>query len=229
MALTAFLIGSGCAKMPRYAVGGAPSVAMLPQACEGLAMRDDSRPSANLRQDRKIVWTARITLEVWNISNAVAEVANSAQRLGGFVEGKSDGGEGSASLTLRVPAKDFAASLTNLESLGSVLYRNVQSEDVTEQHIDVEALLANKLILRNRLKQLLEKATEVKDILAIETELNRVQSDIDSMDGQLKSLNGQIEFSTITLYLQQKPILGPLGYIFKGLWWGIEKLFVIRD
>ena len=33
----------------------------------------------------------------------------------------------------------------------------------------------------------------------------------------------------IDLTLRRRPILGPLGYAFKGLWWGIEKLFVIRD
>ena len=101
--------------------------------------------------------------------------------------------------------------------------------DVTEQYIDVEARLKNKIVLRDRLKQLLEKATTVKDILAIETELHRVQGDIDSMEGRIKSLKGQVDYTTVTISLKRKAILGPLGYLFKGLWWGVEKLFVIRD
>ena len=36
-------------------------------------------------------------------------------------------------------------------------------------------------------------------------------------------------FAAITLDFTRKPILGPLGYVFKGLWWGIEKLFVLRN
>lgn len=84
-------------------------------------------------------------------------------------------------------------------------------------------------MLRDRLTQLLEKAADVKDVLAIETELNRVQADIDSMEGRIKSLKGQVEYATVTLSLERKPILGPLGYLFKGLWWGVEKLFVIRE
>jgi Domain of unknown function (DUF4349) len=113
--------------------------------------------------------------------------------------------------------------------LGTVTYRRVESEDVTEQYIDVEARLKNKIVLRDRLKQLLDKATAVKDVLAIETELNRVQSDIDSMEGRMRSMKKQVTYATVTLSLERKPILGPLGYVFKGLWWGVEKLFVIRE
>ncbi len=67
------------------------------------------------------------------------------------------------------------------------------------------------------------------DILAIETELNRVQADIDSMQGRMKSLKGKVDLATIELTLNRAKILGPLGYLFKGLCWGVEKLFVIRD
>ena len=87
----------------------------------------------------------------------------------------------------------------------------------------------NKIVLRDRLKQLLDKASAVKDVLAIETELNRVQADIDSMEGRIRALKGQVDYATVSLSLEREPILGPLGYVCKGLWWGIEKLFVIRE
>jgi len=151
-----------------------------------------------------------------------------AEKAGGFVDRHSGRGDEWTRLTLRIPARIFKAALSDLESLGTLTYRNIEGVDVTEQYVDLEARLKNKAALRDRLKQLLEKATEVKDILAIETELNRVQADIDSMEGCIKSLKGQVEYATVTLSLNRKPIPGPLGYLFKGLWWGVEKLFVIR-
>jgi hypothetical protein len=51
----------------------------------------------------------------------------------------------------------------------------------------------------------------------------------DSMEGRIKALKGQVDYATVTLSLNRKPILGPLGYLFKGIWWGVEKLFVIRE
>ncbi len=216
---------TGCMKKQptRYAGLG------LPPACAVMQESSDGESQVAMNANRMLVWEARLDIEVWNISNAVSAATALVEQQGGYVEGKSDGGETSASLTLRIPAKTFRSAVTNLETLGGLTYRSVSSDDVTEQYIDIEARLANKLVLRDRLKQLLEKATEVKDLLAIETELNRVQADIDSMEGRIKALKGQVEFAKVTLYLERKPILGPLGYLFKGLWWGIEKLFVLRD
>jgi len=206
---------------------GSSKMSESPVAC---ALVDPgSSNMAEVRSDRMLIWKASLNIQVWSVSNAVNESITFVERKGGFVEKKSDGGEASASLTVRVPAKSFRETLSGIESVGTVTYRNIEGEDVTEDFIDVEARLKNKLVLRDRLKQLLEKATEVKDILSIETELNRVQADIDSMQGRIKSLKGQIEYATVTLHFERKAILGPLGYFFKGLWWGVEKLFVIRE
>lgn len=211
---------TGCATSARYA--GTLSVNCLD-------MEPESSNATEVRPDRMLIWKASMSIQVWSVSNAVNEAVALAERQGGFVEEKTDRGEESASLTVRVPAQSFKTALSSLETLGTVTYRNIEGEDVTEQFIDVEARLKNKIVLRDRLKQLLEKANEVKDILAIETELNRVQADIDSMEGRIKSLRGKVEYSTLSLNLERKPILGPLGYLFKGLWWGVEKLFVIRE
>jgi hypothetical protein len=49
------------------------------------------------------------------------------------------------------------------------------------------------------------------------------------MEGRIKSLKGKVDFATINLTLESKPVPGPLGIIFKGIGWGIKKLFVLRD
>lgn len=182
----------------------------------------------DVRADRMLVWKARLSVDVWDVPKAVADATAVAEKLGGYVEQKSDSGEEDASLTLRIPVKAFKESLAGFEALGTVTYRHVEAEDVTEQYVDVEARLKNKAALRDRLKQLLDKATDVKDVLAIETELNRVQADLDSMAARIKALKGQADLATVRLSLRRRPILGPLGYFFKGLWWGIERLFVLR-
>jgi len=217
-ALAAVLALAGCMQYEATAAGA--------RAREKSATRLDDR--ADVRADRMLIWKARLSVDVWNVPKAVADATAVAEKLGGYVEQKSDSGEEEASLTLRVPVKAFKESLAGFEALGTVTYRNVEAEDVTEQYVDVEARLKNKAALRDRLKQLLDKATDVKDVLAIETELNRVQGDLDSMAARIKSLKGQVDLATVRLSLSRRPILGPLGYFFKGLWWGIERLFVLR-
>ncbi len=222
----------------RWVIGmmGLAAIATL-YGCATHAQRAGSAPptsertsgaSAMVRADRKLVWKAHLSLEVRDIPESVKEAVVRVEQRGGFVEQTSTAGEGSARLVLRVPTSALQIVLSELEALGTVAYRNITDEDVTERFVDLEARLKNKIVLRDRLRQLLEKATEIKDILAIETELIRVQANVDSMEGQIRSLQGRAEYAVVHFNLTRRIILGPFGLLFKGLWWGIEKLFVIR-
>ena len=219
-----FILGSGCSTGGTRG-GMSLSMSSVMPSSPAVQRERGNDPLAA----RMVAWRASLSMEVWNVSNAVARATALVEGKNGFVEQKSDQGESSARLTLRIPSAAFRAAVTTLEELGKVTYRDVRGEDVTEEYVDIDARLKNKLVLRDRLKQLLDKAVDVKDVLAIETELNRVQGDIDSMEGRIKLLKNQVDLATVTLNLERKAVLGPLGYLFKGVWWGVEKLFVLRE
>ena len=222
-------LAAGCASV-KHKSGDYTSYAQLDAMSAAPAPASMSTRSREAdTQDRMLVWKAHLALEVGNISNSVAQAIAIAEKNGGYVEYKSDDCDGFASLKLRIPAAAFTVAVGSVESLGSITSRHLENEDVTEQYVDIDARLKNRIVLRDRLRELLDKATEVKDILAIETELNRVQGDIDSMEARLKSLKGQVDFATLDLSFRRKPILGPLGYVVHGVWWTVSKLFVIRD
>lgn len=213
---------SGCAaQAPRNGVPGSP------MATESMDRSSTSTPG--FKPDRMLVWKGQLTLTVGNPGESMSKIVEITERFNGYVEQKSASDESSASARLRIPVTSFKNAIGAVELLGDVEYKNVTGEDVTEQYIDVEARLKNKIELRARLRQLLEKASDVKDILTIETELSRLQSEIDAMEGKIRLLRGQVEYATIDVTLHKKKILGPLGLIFEGIWWGIGKLFVISD
>jgi hypothetical protein len=184
-------------------------------------------PAQESKPDRMLVWSGSLSIQAWNVSNAVASAVKTIEDCGGYAERQSDSGEDAARLRLRIPVKVFKTTAGLLENLGTVTYRNIEAEDVTEKYIDVDARLKSKIALRDRLKQLLEKAADVRDVLAIETELNRVQADIDSMDGRLKAMKGQIDYATLELTIERKHVLGPVGYAVGSVFWLIGKLFVL--
>jgi Domain of unknown function (DUF4349) len=220
--LCAGALTAGCAP---HGNGGSP--ALLDSAS---VVRSADRESATeVRPDRLLVWKASLTLDVASVEDAMSKAISIAEQFKGYVEQKSYSSETSASVRLRVPADAFKNAVGALEQVGTITYRTVAGEDVTERYVDTEARVKNKIELRDRLRQLLHKATEVKDILAIETELNRVQSDIDAMEGKLRLLKSQVAYATVDVSFHREKVLGPLGYMLKGLWWGIEKLFVLRD
>jgi DNA-binding FrmR family transcriptional regulator len=178
--------------------------------------------------ERLHVLTASQTVEVKEIASAMKQVDSVMQKSGGYVQSQSVREEEQAYLVLRFPAPQLRPMLDAMAALGSEESRSIASQDVTEQYIDTEARLKNAIALRDRLKALLGQAKGVKDILEIEKELTRVQGDIDSMEGRLKKLKGQVDLAQIDLTLKRKKILGPLGYIVYGIGWVIQKLFVIN-
>nr|WP_298137508.1 DUF4349 domain-containing protein [uncultured Pseudomonas sp.] len=192
-------------------------------------------PLQDKASGRLLVWTASFTLEVADLAKAKVQLSERMLALGGYVEETSDYGEYSQNLVFRVPKDAFETALGNIEQSGKVLSRQVKGEDVTEQYVDVETRLNNNRVLRDRLRQLLGKASSVQDILQIESELNRIQSEIDSMEARMRILKDQIQMSKVTVELRQqaaeKPrtIYGPLGYLYKGAEWFVTKLFIIRE
>jgi ABC-type Fe3+-hydroxamate transport system substrate-binding protein len=46
-------------------------------------------------------------------------------------------------ITIRVPQKNFYLAIERIDRLGEVKNKNIKSEDVTEQYIDLKARLEN--------------------------------------------------------------------------------------
>jgi multidrug resistance efflux pump len=135
---------------------------------------------------------------------------------------------------LRVPAHRLDAALDALAALGKEISREVRAVDVTESSADLEAHLANQKALRERLRDALERAQKVDELLMVERELARVQAEIDRVEGHRARMRTSVAQSTISLALRAEPepapkpkrrILGPLG----AAWWVVQKLWVVRE
>ena len=138
----------------------------------------------------------------------------------GSVNGSSSGPL-RAYVTVRVPSDKYPAFIADAAKLGTVLTESETSDDVTQQHVDMKARLGNLTAEQGRLRQLFAKATSVKDMLAIEQELTRVQGDIESMQAQINYLERQASMATVTLELSEpKAIVTP-----SGIDWGVQTAF----
>jgi len=226
VALAGLMAQAGCASTRSYEGTGVMGDSVM--AMEPIPAPIPPEGSVSLRTDRKLIWTARLTVLVREVETALARVEAMVEQQGGYIERRTDGGERSAWLTLRIPATSFDEAVGALETLGQVTDRSVDSRDVTEEYVDIAARVENLKQLRARLLELIEKATEVQDILAIERELGRIQGETDALEARLRSLAARVDHATITLSLERKPVPGPLAYAFKGLTWAVDKLFFLR-
>ncbi len=175
---------------------------------------------------QRFVWNATIEVEVEDVALGVEGIVGVISSREGRVEERRLRGDKHAVLVARVPVADLDASLDEIAAFGREKSRTVSARDVREQMIDAGATLQNARALRDRLRELLAKATQVQDVLAIETELARVQGEVDAISGRLSWIRSQVDDATLRVVVQRAVVLGPLGHVAKGLGWFVEKLFI---
>jgi hypothetical protein len=171
--------------------------------------------------ERVVQYAATLELKVKEADSTNVQLRAIAEKHQGYVVSLADGRS-----VIRVKQPELAAAVDEVAALGKLRSKAFKGEDVTEQYVDLNARLENARRARERYLQLLQQAENVQAALAVEKELERVNGDIESFEGKLNKLTHLADMATITVQLQEKDKLGPLGYVFVGLWKGVRWLFV---
>jgi polyhydroxyalkanoate synthesis regulator phasin len=145
---------------------------------------------------------------------------------GGLVSETTQTEDSRVVFSLRIPAARLDAMLDELAGLGKATDRTVTARDVTDEAFDFEARLQNKKALRERLREHMASTTTLQEVLSVEEQLARVQTDIDALEGQIERLRTQVALSSVSLSLERETQLGPLGLVFGGLWTVLKKLVI---
>lgn len=106
--------------------------------------------------------------------------------------------------SLRVPAPELMAALSELKSLGRVENESQTGDEVTQQHADLVARLKNSRETEQRLEAILQERTgKIGDVLAVEQEIARVRGEIEQMEAEQKSLEHRVNFAAVTLSVEE--------------------------
>ena len=97
-----------------------------------------------------------------------------------------------------MPADKLDSVLTQLSALGTVSYRSAQAQDVTATYVDTQARIAPARDSITRVRALMAKATDLQQLLVLESELTRRQSDLDALTQQLADLEQRTTMSEVT-------------------------------
>ena len=182
--------------------------------------------SSDTDTPRKLIKRSWLTLSVKDLAQAEKQAKTIIEQQSGYIQ-NTQGEQGkSFNLSIRVPQEHYDVALAELRKVGEIKSENENVQDVTTEFIDNKARLTNLYKLRDRIQLLLNRADKIDDILKIERELNRTQSEIDRLEGRMKYLNSQVNYASIELSAEKQTTFGPLGYFFMGIVWGVEKLFV---
>lgn len=109
--------------------------------------------------------------------------------------------------TIRVPHKNFDALINSFSNgIGSVLSKNIASDDVTEEYTDVSIKLANKKIYLEKYRDMLRSAKTTKDMLEIQENIRELEDEIDIAEGRLRFIDDRVNYSTLNLMLYKEKV-----------------------
>lgn len=161
-------------------------------------------------QVRQVIRTGDIEVVVEDLDAAADDVRRLAGEAGGFVADEQvRAGSSEVNLTVRVPAGDFDDVRTGIAEVGKVIEQNVQAEDVTSEVVDLESRIGSLRASVARLQGLLGEAGDVAQLAAVEGELARRETELESLLGQQRILTDQVDLATLTVHLSEEETPAP--------------------
>ena len=185
---------------------GVADVDMVPAGLSkvgGGEIFQESPPTSGI--DRMVIKETTMSVMVKDVSEAIKTVQQKAESLGGYMVNShlsKPEEAASGSITIRVPEEKLTEALEAFRKVGlRVVDENVSGRDVTDQYVDLEARLATLNKTKAKFEEILDRATQIQDLLTVQRELINLQSQIDSIEGQQQYLSQSAKLSKVTVYL----------------------------
>jgi len=171
-------------------------------------------PRVQIRE-RAVVYTAAVTVEVDDVSATLRQAESLIASVDGLIANEQtdntverpepDGTVrrqiGSATLVVRVPPAAFGRVLTALGEYGTVLQQTRGATDVTEEVVDVASRVKSAQASVARIRELMDDANALADVVLLESELTRRQAELESLQARQATLANQVDLATITATL----------------------------
>ena len=168
---------------------------------------------SELPTERKIIKTYDINAETKEFDTTIAEISTLVEQYGGYVESNSITNRNYsskmaryASYKFRIPAENAEAFIHSIGNTLNVTRQNAYAEDVSESYYSIEATLEELQIERDSLLSMMESLDNQKDYnfwLTLQTRLSEVRQQIARYQAQLNNYDSRVEYSTVSLYLNE--------------------------
>jgi hypothetical protein len=167
----------------------------------------DAGARAILSELARVIRTAEVGLVIPPdaFDERFASAVDIASAQGGFVS-TSTTRERAGSVTIRVPAANFAATLRSLRELGDVEVQTIQGRDVTAEYVDLRARLRIAKSRREVLLRLMDRAVSIEQTIRVQNALDETQLRIEELQGQLRFLDDRTSLATIRLNLREEGV-----------------------
>ncbi|WP_300566642.1 DUF4349 domain-containing protein [Flavobacterium sp.] len=176
----------------------------MEEAVEGAGESESvSKDVTAIPTEAKIIKTSNLRFETEDINESYQNIQKAINKHKATIQNDVSGKDYASSyrnVIIRIPNVEFTAFINEIsQGVNHFDRKEISSQDVTEQYIDLEARMNAKKKLEKRYLELLSKANKVSEILEIEKQLAVIREEIEAKEGQLKYLQSQISMSTVTI------------------------------
>ena len=149
-------------------------------------------------------------------NRTASAVSALAYSVGGYVAYQSTYST-SAYVVIRVPASDYQNILNQVMKLGAFVSETSNSNDVSVQYTDMNATLASLRTEQTALLKLLNQTASINSTLAVESQLQQVDSQINSVESELLQTKTLVDYSTIDVTITQTAQKIPLAMTLSAI------------
>lgn len=155
----------------------------------------------------KVITTIDLQFETTEFDESNEELNKIIEKHQGYVEYSnisfSSRNYRNGDYVIRVPKRNVQNFKTDLNTVGNKTRESLNKQDVTKQYTDTESRLRVLEVKEKRILALMEKATKIEDIIALETQLSEIIYEKEKLQSSLMDLDDKVDFSTINLYIQE--------------------------
>ena len=175
----------------------------------GMVMMAKSTANTTAAQPAKIIRTIDYTIKTLQYDADFEALKELTTAHNGYVESLSVSGDTlngemrRAYFTLRIPSEQLDTFLSGAKSVGVATSYSEHTQDVSETYYDTEARLETQRAKLARLNELLSQATNMSDLIEIESAISDTQYQIDSYTGRLNGYDSRINNSYVYVTLQE--------------------------
>ncbi|MEX1308414.1 MAG: DUF4349 domain-containing protein [Eubacteriales bacterium] len=162
--------------------------------------------------DRKLIYRSYYQMETIAFDADYALIIDAMNKVGGYPQNSwvngtkpeeyGDSGR-YAELTLRIPISKYESFISSLEGIGNILSKSQSTDDVSAQYFDTESRIRVLNTQLERLEVLLAQAENMEDIIILDQKISDVLYQLDSYEGQLRQLDNLIDYTTVTVTLNE--------------------------
>lgn len=182
--------------------------AAMPTAASSKLYSPAPTDAAGAYHEPQVAYSAELTVATREFVHSRGSVEEILERHHGYVAKLRMVGEPAGSIlsaTLRVPSSEYRSALSELKGVGVVEHEEEAADEITHQHSELEARLANAQNEEQRIQHILKnKDDKFSDVGSLERQVATLRGEIERIEAERSASRSQVSFANVFFSLREE-------------------------